>query len=310
MSFGFAHLPNLYEGSDVQMFTLPTSNSGLGWHVWNKPRGKTMLDLLLVGGAGGGGGGFSGIAGSGRGGGGGGACSGFAHVVIPLIYLPDVLYVQIGAGSQGVTVGQAADGVISFVCCQPGTATLNGDTVAASQGTAPKGGNTGTAIAAGNGGTPGTASTLSIMPIAGSGQVTFIVGVAGSIGGVPAGAAGPNNPQNLTGIMTWPGGGGGGTTSADFAGSDQRAGTVGLLQEAVGGAAPAGSNDGASGRLLLPPRYPLYSTSGCGGASSNAGVGGIGGDGGPGSGGGGGGGGTTGGRGGKGGDGFAIFTCW
>lgn len=307
--FQFSHLPSNSSGADVQTFFLPTSNAGLGWHTWTKPRGKVMGDFLLWSGAGGGGAGFTGIAGSARGGGGGGCSSAFAHLTVPLIYMPDRLYIQIGAGGLGVTSGTAGVGVISYITCNPNTnPAANGTHVLTSAGTIGTGAASGSAIGGGNGGGAGTVSALSVCNFAGLGQVTFILGTPGSLGGSHTGATGPSTPNPSTGSMFYPGGGGAGTTSADFAGGLQTG--SGILADVVSAAALAGSNDGAGGRLIGPPIYPFFGMNGQGGASSNAGPGGNGGNGAPGCGGGGGGGGTTGGRGGDGGPGGAIMICW
>ncbi len=98
--------------ADQQTFW-PTSITGVttGWQTWYKPRGKTMLQAILIGGGGGGGGGCGNIAGSGKGGGGGGGSSGATRILIPLAYVPDNLYVMVGqggVGGAGSTGGAAA----------------------------------------------------------------------------------------------------------------------------------------------------------------------------------------------------------
>lgn len=297
--------------SDVQIFTIPSAVANLEWHTWLRPRGKTMCSILCIGGAGGGGGGFTGVAATARGGGGGGGGSGVTKILIPLILLPDILYIQVGAGGAGVGSGggTAGSGLLSFVCVYPDTGVLN---VLASSGAAgATGGGTGTAAAVGAAGAGSTIMTTALMPLGvalGVMQSTFIVGPAGQLGGAVAGAIGAATTLLTTGICTMGAPGGAGTTAADFAGGVITAGAgLTTISDSRPVGAAAGSNAGSSGPLLWKP---FWSYCGLGGSSSNAGVGGSGGYGAPGSGGGGGGGGTTGGRGGDGGPGIVIITCW
>src|SRR5882757_8730137 len=95
----------------MQMFKEPSTVTNLQWHTWLKPRGCSMAYMFCMGGGGGGGGGFTGIATSARGGGGSGGAGGFTRVLMPLFMLPDVLYVQCGAGGIGVGSGGGTAGV-------------------------------------------------------------------------------------------------------------------------------------------------------------------------------------------------------
>ena len=302
LDFGF-----LPAGSraDVQVFDRVATVTNLQWLTWEKPRGVSMVYAVALGGGAGGGGGFTGIAASARGGGGSGASGGVALVLIPAILIPDVLFVQVGAGGAGVGSGggTAGSGLISHLSVAPDNGTTN--LVISSSLAGPGGGGTGTAAAVGAAGAVSTNSNLgnwqglALGSRVGNGQV----GVAG---GAVAGAIG--TAQTIpTGLPIMAGAGGAGTTSADFAGGAITGVASSRVSEARPATPAAGSFDGSAGPQLWKP---FFSFGGCGGSASNAGVGGRGGDGAIGAGGGGGGGGTTGGRGGDGGPGLVVIVSW
>ncbi len=307
-------LPNSFGGADVQVFTRPTVTTNKDFSTWIKPRGKTMLWMLCVGGGGGGGGGFTRAAGNAGAGGGGGGGSAQARLTIAACCVPDVLWIQVGAGGVGKSSGggTAGSGILSYVSIMPDVGNaLN--IVLKSGAAAAVGGGTGTGTTAGAAGTAGTINTIAGSPLAGNGIYQFIAGQVGIIGGAAAGAVGGDQSLPTTGVTCMGGAGGAGTTSADFHGGCNGPGGVSAMQllAQYGGATPvAGSVDGAGGYLLGPPSAPWWSFSGQGGGASNSGIGGNGGYGGPGSGGGGGGAGTTGGRGGDGGSGIVIIVAW
>jgi hypothetical protein len=83
--------------ADVQIFTRPSTVTNLQWMTWMKPRGRSMLHAIVIGGGAGGGGGFTRAAAAAGGGGGGGGSSAVTRVTIPLIFVPDVLYIQDGS---------------------------------------------------------------------------------------------------------------------------------------------------------------------------------------------------------------------
>jgi hypothetical protein len=297
---------------DVQIFNLPSTATSVQWHSWIKPRGINMLHMIAISGGGGGGGGFSAAASSARGGGGSGGSSGISRLTIPAIFVPDRLYIQVGAGGQGVGSGggTAGSGTLSYVCAAIPTATpgtiqaMNVFLVSGAAG--PAGGGTGTGAAVGALGAAGTIATIGAMPLGHMGNFDLIAGTAGVAGGAVAGANG--TAQSIpTATPFWGATGGAGTTSADFAGGAFTAQADSLLSEMRPATPAAGSNPGSSG---LTCWAPFYSFGGGGGSASNAGVGGAGGNGGYGTGGGGGGGGTTGGRGGDGGSGLVIIIGW
>ena len=303
----FFLFPKAEGGADIQIFNVPATVTNTQWQTYRKPRGKTMLEILCIGGGAGGGGGFTGVAASARGGGGSGGSSAISRVVIPLWMLPDILYTQVGAGGQGVGSGggTAGSGVLSYVSIAPNTTASN--IIAISGAAAPTGGGTGTAAAVGAAGAAGTIPVIGSMPLAGLGFFQMIAGQIGVAGGAVAGAVGTAQSIPTTSVLTTGGTGGAGTTSADFAGGLWTAIASSWLSEQRPATPAAGSFDGSGGFNLWKP---FFSFGGTGGSSSNTGVGGNGGNGGYGSGGGGGGGGTTGGRGGDGGSGIIIMTAW
>ena len=73
-----------------------------GWQTWIKTRGKSMINITVIGGGGGGGAGTVGAAAATtRTGGGGGGSGAVVQATGPLLVLPDILYVQAGAGGVG-----------------------------------------------------------------------------------------------------------------------------------------------------------------------------------------------------------------
>lgn len=290
---------------NVSVFNIPSTVDNLQWHTWTKPYGVTMVNIVCIGGGGGGGAGFTAAAGAARGGGGSGGSSAVTRVTIPAFFLPDTLYVQVGAGGAGVTTGTAGSGVLSYVAVAPNTTATN--VIARSGAAGAAGGTTGTGAAVGAAGAAGTIATIATMPLAGMGHFDLIAGQIGVAGGAVAGGNGTAQALPTTAVITTGGTGGGGTTAADFAGGAWTAVAGSLLSEKRPATPAAGSFDGSSGFMVTGP---LFFFGGTGGSSSNAGVGGVGGNGSYGSGGGGGGGGTTGGMGGDGGPGIVIITSW
>jgi hypothetical protein len=298
------HLPRS-QGADVQVFTLPSTVTSIEWHTWQKPRGASFVNFFIVGGGAGGGGGFTGVATTARGGGGGGGSSAVSRWSAPAYLLPDVLFIQVGAGGAGVGSGggTAGSGVNSLVCVAPSNNTSN---LVTSSGTAPTGGGTGTGAAVGAAGAAGVAVGAS-NPFCSLGNFNALVGQVGIAGGAVAGGVGGAQALPTASACTMGGTGGGGTTSADFAGGLITAAAGVLISDYAPSNAAAGSFDGCGGPILW---RPWFSYCGMGGGSSNAAAGGNGGPGAYGSGGGGGGGGTTGGTGGNGGSGIVIVTAW
>lgn len=300
------HLPAATQ-ADVQVFTTPSVTSNINWLTWHKPRGKSMVHMLTIGGGGGGGGGFTRASGNGGGGGGGGS-SGAGRLTVPSFFLPDELFVQVGAGGLGVSSGGgvAGSGVLSAVTVAPDNSTAS-NILCLSGSAGATGGGTGTIAAAGAAGTASSIATIGSMALAGSGQFAFIAGQAGIIGAAVGNTAGGAQTIPVTSCLCTGGGSGAGTINADAAGGGFTAIAASWLSEQRPATPTAGSVDGSGGVQLWKP---FFSFGGCGGSSSNAGVGGNGGNGAYGAGGGGGGSGTTGGKGGDGGTGIVIIVSW
>lgn len=300
------YLPGSYGAADVQMFTAPATASNTQWHTWMKPRGKSMVNIICLGGGAGGGGGFTGATTTARGGGGGGGSSGGSRFIGPLACLPDVLYIQVGAGGIGVGSGggTAGSGVFSYVSIAPSTTASNALLI--SGNAVPVGGGTGTGAAAGAAGTAGTLATIATCPLAGLGFFYAIGGSAGIIGAAASNTPGTTHNIPVTSVLTMGGGSGAGVSTVGQTGGLINAISGSYLSEMAPSPAAIGA-DGCGGFMLFKG---LFSYCGMGGGSADNAVGGNGGIGGPGSGGGGGGGGTTGGRGGDGGNGLVIFVSW
>lgn len=299
------HLPRSTKGK-TEYFTMSSTVTNVQWQTYQVPSWANYINMVVIGGGGGGGGGFTGAAASARGGGGSGGSSAVTRVTVPAMFLPRTLFIQVGAGGQGVGSGggTAGSGVLSYVAIAPNTTASN--VIAVSGAAAAVGGGTGTAAAVGAAGTAGTIATIAAMPLAGMGHYDLIAGQVGVAGGAVAGAVGTAQSIPVTSVITTGGTGGAGTTSADFAGGLWTAITSSYLSEIRPATPAAGSNDGSGGFAVWKP---LFFFGGTGGSSSNTGVGGAGGNGAYGCGGGGGGGGTTGGRGGDGGNGIVIITA-
>lgn len=293
--FDVSHLPTPYGFSDIQIFKA----AGAGdWLVWRKPRGKTMGMFTTIGSGAGGGNGFTGIAGSARGGGGGGGSGGISRLTIPLMCLPDLLFVNTAIGGAA-----GAAGGLSYISIQPNNTARN--LLLRSGTAAATAGGNGTVSAAGAAGAASTVASLANCgPLSNMGLPVFIAGQAGALGGVHTGAVGADTVWATAGLNISGGAGGAGVTATEFAGGAVTTG--GSWMPAIAG----GLATGGAGQDGFYSDVPFGSTGGSGGGSANSVAGGRGGNGEIGSGGGGGGGGTTGGKGGKGGNGLVTAVCW
>lgn len=277
------------------------------WETWHRPRGASMLYIMMAAGGGGGGGGHSGASGTGRGGGGGGGQGNITHVMVPLVVLPDPLYIQLGRGGYGgaaATDGQAGgytrihtapietDGYRLYVC-GPGSS-----------------GKKGTASVGGAGGSSGAALDVD------SGIICLTIGYVcypNVWGGGKAGgwnAVGTNITAYYFPNQGGPGGGAASAADVSYAGGGWTGGADAPYHPASlpGGVAPGG--DGLCGNYSFEEgRIHIY-TPATGGAGHATGTGGRGGTAALSCGGGGGGGGVTGGAGGDGGHGFVMLISW
>jgi len=298
---------------DVQYFTGQSTATLTQWQTWRKPRGVKNIYILGVGG------GSSGAVGANtaatNAGGAGGGSGAQTCVWIPAMFVPDVLYVQTGAGGQqpAVLVSAATQvaGVPTYVALEPSTTLTPNMTLLLANG--------GTSVG-------GTLATIAGMPLAARGSYTFFVGQNGTGGGTAGSGAGTTLSFPISGIMVQGGTGGGGGGGAGVGGlGGSMAAPSGspindfFLPTQTGGTSASGATPATAGGSGIITRNFImnYGGFGGGGASdTSGGVAGAGGNGAPGSGGGGSGGSTstagadTLARPGNGGDGFVIVMSW
>lgn len=252
---------------------------------WVKPRGASMVRMVLIGAGGGGSGGSTST--SGANGGGSGAVTSW---IGPAIFIPDVLRVSVGAGGAGSAGSSTTSGILATA----GAATSI--IYQAKDGT-------GYTLLTANGGGGGVAGTGG-----GAGGTVFTnnyFGAAGIFDSI-AGQAGSRNANVTASTTTFLSGGAGGNTGGTSAAGYSVALNYGYPTIPAG---IAGGGNGNPGFFITQPL--MLGAGGSGGGSNGAGTGGVGGNGGIGCGGGGGGrGSTTGGAGGRGGDGAVFIWSW
>jgi hypothetical protein len=303
MLFDLNHVPGPNGAAQVYSFVGQTTS--LNFTAWSKPRGKSMIDILLVGSGAPGGSGAIGANSTAAGGGGGGS-GGQTRLTMPLHLLPDTLYISVPIGFN----------TIARVSISP-TTTAN-DQLMVANAPASAGGNAAGATA-GAAGVAGAIATVATMPL-GWAFATALAGQAGIIGGTTVAGGAITLP--LTGLLVTGGTGGGGlpaaATTGTNGGSITPAGSFLGLFPGLGAAAattPAGSGVGGYRPI---PNMP-YGYGGTGGGSTHGSATGAGlvqssgGNGAPGCGGGGSGGaltGSTAGVVGQGGPAFCIITVW
>jgi hypothetical protein len=293
---------------DIATFAAGSSSS---YQTWFKPRGRSMCNIYCIGAGGAGGTGVVGAASTAAGGGGGG--SGAQSIMnIPLMFLPDVLYIAVPPGPESgagfsTTVAVQPSGIDHNIVCYAGSGAA---------------GNNASGASAGTGGTAG-----GIMTVAGApnwfqfGQ--FVAGQAGTNGGTTG--AGVDLTVPATGVRTRGGTGGAGLGAGGSAGSagGSVSGLPAFSQYPAqgGGLAPANSTsppgNGSHGFMVMSAGRIFYPGTGGGSTHGSATAGGLvqssGGSGSYGCGGGGMGGAltaSTAGKVGRGGDGLVIITCW
>ena len=268
--------------------TTTGTNTINNWQTWVKPRGIKMVYMIAAGGGSSGGSGLN--TGGTSGGGAGGTSGAQTTLLIPAMFLPDVLYIQAGlGGSQPATITSAATGVAgtaTSVTFEPNyyanTCVLfaNGGTASGAAATTTAGGVSLSSLP--------VAATVSNMFYAGLGAYTA-VGTSGIVLNITTAIT--------TGLMIIGGSGGGGCngTTASAGGTMNGVGLGDNYPTVVGGyaavsATPAGN--GSAGRIVKP--WFHYGGSGGGGGTNVSGVRpGDGGPGAPGCGGGGSGGSTN-----------------
>jgi hypothetical protein len=298
----FNHILNT-PGYDMQTFVGTSGTTLIQWQTWRKPRGVKWIYMIGVGG---GASGQTGInTGTTSGGGAGGGSGAQTMLMIPAMFVPDLLYIQAGQGGVGATTSgsQNIAGTITYVSVEPNTALTTQTTLLFANG-GPAGGTAPTATAGGITAATAAVATIANMPLAGRGQYQFLAGQAGGTGGTnTTGGVGPGFPS--TGLMVQGGGGGGGTNAGTVSDGSQSMGA------AIGQTFPITfGGSGQSGINFQAAFYQMnYGGTGGAGASNSVDAG-KGGAGSPGAGGGGGGGANTtrtAVKGGDGGPGFVII---
>jgi hypothetical protein len=297
----------------VDYFFAESSKLGDTWRTWEKPRGISMIYITCIGGGGGGRSGWCADSAT-RSGGAGGGSGGFSRLLIPAVFLPDVLYVLVGRGGAGgisittaaSTTGMAgSNGIGSFVSVAPSTAAI----YVACFANGGSGANINVVVANPLGAGAVVAAQSSAL-MSGLGQFFALAGHSGAAG--PTTSAAPIT-YPTTGLLLSGGGcGGGGQNNLGGNITAPTQTSFSLITTRTGGTQASTSGPGADGLSLF---QPLMSIGGAGGGASSSttsgvGSGGRGGNGGLGCGGGGGGAGPDGtgsGAGGNGGDGLVII---
>jgi hypothetical protein len=247
---------------------------------WVKPRGSSMVRMVLIGAGGGGvGGSLTNTLGA------GGASGAITTWIGPAIFVPDVLRVVIGAGGNGgLEDGNGQNGGATSITYQ-------------AKETA------GYTLLTANGGGGGTGITGGAAAAASSNNYFGAAGIFSSIAG-QAGA--PRNGAITASTTTFLSGGAGGAATSGVPGSNVN--TNYGYPTITGGAGTTGGN-GGDGFFITQPL--MLGAGGAGGGGHSSGTSGSGGNGGIGCGGGGGGRGTTsGGKGGNGGPGAVFIWSW
>jgi hypothetical protein len=281
----------------LDVFGIPTTQTSnyqefFATGDWIKPRGASMVRILLVG-AGGGGGSGGGSA-NGCGGGGGGSLTNWLG---PALFVPDQLRAVVGVGGASNSNGGASSVVYQRFGVDPVSGT--GYTLLSANGGT--GGTT--AVTAGAGGVAFTGS-----PFAATGLWNSLVGTNGGVGGGPS-----DNGGLVTGLSTtapFLGGGGGAGAAAGTGGQVgfDAALVLAGLYPTLPSTTAGGTIPGRNGRSIFRPN--LLGFGGTGGTTNGSNTGTAGGRGGIGSGGGGAGRFGALGIGGRGGGGMVAIWTW
>jgi hypothetical protein len=286
------------------------------WQTWQKPRNCNFVYITAIGG--GGGGGSAQVTSGDGGGGGGGGSSSITSILVPSVLIPDTLYVYVGLGGDGGTAGgDGSAGQLSYVTILPNTTTSN--TLIRSGSSSASGGQVGTTLSAGLGGSGGLGFVSPQNGFFSSlGIITTTTGDDGANGGAPGFNAGNTKTALSTLPLTGGGGGGGKSNTNGGAGGSILAG--GVLGRVAGGVGATTGGPGGNGVQTITPQnltyssteFPFATTGGAGGGGRSSGVAGNGGIGSIGSGGGGGGAGSgnPNANGGRGGNGLVIISAF
>lgn len=260
------------QGANYQEFygSYPTGAGVFTTHTWVKPRGVSMVRMMLIGPGGGGG---NGTSTTGGGGGGSGAITSW---IGPAIFIPDTLIIAVGrGGTAGVNgtdtivrvEGNAGTGYYTILSAYGGSA---GSTLGGGAGTAMSNNFFGACgIFTSITGQDGTAGTSSGTPTSvAASTTTFLSGGAGGAGssitgatvtpnyGYPASVATPagaNKGQDgyfiTQPILVGRGGAGGGTTTT--AGGAGGIGGIGCGGGGAGEDATTGGGKGGDGAVFI-----------------------------------------------------------
>jgi len=269
----FQHLNKGTGPADVQEFFGQSGVLGQSFHTWFKPRGKTMCSILLLGKGGNGGNGVIGAA-STAGGGAGGGSGGQTSITMPLVLLPDVLFLSLAGWS--LTTALA-----STISIQPSQVAGGGAPVANNVLAIANGGGNGGNAAGATGGTAGTAgaiATAATMPLGWQWANLALAGQAGTSGG--NNSSGGTLTLPLTGLIVTGGCGGGALAASATLGFNgggiTAAGVFPALAGGVGSSAattPPGA--GNSGALPFAKLKYFYGGSGAGATFGSATGGGL-----------------------------------
>jgi hypothetical protein len=249
--------------ADVQTFTANSVTASSNFAVWQKPLGKSMCHIFMLGTGGGGGTGVIG-ANSVSAGGGGGGSGGQTVIMMPMALLPPRLYISVGMGNTAVGAGiQTTVSVLPNGLSASVVGIANGGT---------RGGN----AAAGTGGIAGAAGTIALnsaMPLGWAFSLLALAGQIGIVGG--AAVAGGALALPTTGLRVTGGTGGGGLPAA--AGTGTSGGNITastaptFFQGNPGGIGSAtATNPADPGRHgFLVPEAGFFFYGGTGGASTH-----------------------------------------
>lgn len=304
----FFNLPSPYAGAEVSYF-FGTPQTGNMIQTWTKPRGKSMVHIVLVGPGGPGGNGVVGAASTAAGGGGGGG-GGTTVLLMPLFFLPDTLHIMLPYNSA----------TAAYISIAPDTATTPPARNILSYAQNGASGGNASGATAGVLGAGGSAATAANMPLGWAFAWVAVQGQSGIAGGT-TGAAGALTLPTSGALVT---GGTGGAGLGAAASTGSAGGNItgnGVFPTLNGGtAAGAATTPPGRGNFGYRPVSSMpffYGGTGGGSTAGNATGAGLvqasGGNGAPGCGGGGSGGaltGSTAGSPGLGGPAFCIITCW
>jgi hypothetical protein len=268
----FSHIPQPYPNATVEVFTGSATAAGQQWTQWTKPRGKGMVDILLIGKGGNGGAGVQATI-QGSTGGGGGGSGGITRLTMPLHLLPDTLSISLAGIGTGTLASYIALG--PKLTAGAGAPVVNDTLIYANGGGV--GGDGTNGGGGGAGGAAGAIATVGNMPL-GWAYAKVLAGVAGTAGGA-SGAAGVALTLPATGQFVTGGTGGGSPPAVGVAGlaggSITGAGKLPTIVGGAGGGATTPGGDGSPGFQVIPTLCYWYGGTGGGstfGDASGAGV--------------------------------------